>query len=297
MRAFFERRISPYLYVVPFFLVFAAFGLYPLVYTAWVSLHDWDPLGERTFIGLDNYTRLLGDDPRFWNALKNTFSIWFLGTVPQLMLALALAHTLNERLLRGKTLFRMALLVPNITSVLAVAIVFSSIFGRDYGIVNWLLESVGIERINWQSGRFASHVAIATMVTWRWTGYNTLIYLAAMQAVPVSLYEAARIDGASKWRQFIHVTVPQLRPTIVFTAIISTIGGMQTFAEPLIFGGTNGVEGGTSRQFQTLTLFLYEQGFRRFNFGYSAAIAWMLFLIIAVLAVINFAIVRKINDS
>ncbi|MEO1063675.1 MAG: sugar ABC transporter permease [Actinomycetota bacterium] len=292
-----RRRAEGYLYVAPFFLVFAVFGLYPLVYTGWVSLHDWDPLGDSTFIGLDNYERLLFDDPRFWNSVRNTLSIWVLSTVPQLIFALVLAQVLNERLLRGKTFFRMALLVPNITSVLAVAIVFTSIFGRDYGIVNWILESLGFERINWQAEKWSSHLAIATMVMWRWTGYNALIYLAGMQAIPRELYEAAMIDGASRWRQFVHVTVPQLRPTIIFTVIISTIGGMQIFAEPLVFGGDRGTEGGSGRQFQTMTLFLYEQGFRRFNFGYASAVAWLLVFLIAIFAVVNFFIVRRISTS
>ncbi len=296
-RRFYRRRLQPYVYIAPFFIVFAMFGLYPLVYTGWVSLHDWNPIGEHEWVGLDNYQRLLQDDPRFWNAVRNTLSIWAISTVPQLLMALGLAHILNERLLRGRTFFRMAVLVPNITSVLAVAIVFTSIFGRDYGVANWILELLGFERINWQAQKWSSHIAIAAMVAWRWTGYNALIYLAAMQAVPQQLYEAAAIDGASKWRQLVHVTIPQLRPTIIFTVIISTIGGMQIFAEPLVFGGDRGVEGGTGRQFQTLTLFLYEQGFRKFSFGYASAVAWLLMFMILFFAVINFFMVRRISDS
>ena len=228
IRRFHRRVVEPYLYIAPFFVVFGVFGLYPLIYTGWVSLHEWDPIGENTFVGLDNYQRLLQDDPRFWNSVRNTLSIWVVSTVPQLMMALVLAQLLNQRLLRGKTLFRMAVLVPNITSVLAVAIVFTSIFGRDYGIINWLLELAGFDRIDWRAGRWSSHLAISTMVSWRWTGYNALIYLAAMQAIPNQLYEAAMIDGATRWRQFLHVTIPQLRPTIIFTVIISTIGGCRS---------------------------------------------------------------------
>ena len=135
------------------------------------------------------------------------------------------------------------------------------------------------------------------MVSWRWTGYNALIYLAAMQAIPNQLYEAAMIDGATRWRQFLHVTIPQLRPTIIFTVIISTIGGLQIFAEPLVFGGDRGTEGGSGRQFQTMTLFLYEQGFRRFNFGYASAVAWLLMGLIALFALINYFVVRRISSS
>ena len=290
-----DVTLSPYLYIAPFFIVFAVFGFFPILYTGWVALHDWNPIGDRVFLGLDNFERLLFEDPRFWNATRNTFSIWILSTVPQLVVALGLAYVLNERFLKGRTFFRMSVLVPNITSVLAVAIVFSSIFGRDYGIANYLMDLVGLEPIEWQSRKLSSHIAISTMVMWRWTGYNALIYLAGMQAISRDLYEAAAIDGANRLRQFFHVTIPQLRPTIIFTVIVSTIGGMQIFAEPLIFGGAQqGTTGGTARQFQTLTLFLYEQGFRNFDFGYASAIAWLLFLFILVFSVVNFLLIRRI---
>ncbi|MGH2702969.1 MAG: carbohydrate ABC transporter permease, partial [Actinomycetota bacterium] len=236
-------------------------------------------------------------DPRFWNALGNTVSIWALSTFPQLALALMLAHVLNERVLRGKTFFRMSLLVPNVTSVVAVAIIFESIFGLHYGLANFVTEALGFDRINWQAGTLTSHIAIATMVTWRWMGYNALIYLAALQSVPRDLYEASAIDGAGRRQQFRHVTIPMLRPTIIFTLIVSTIGGLQIFAEPLLFATAPGVSGGSARQFQTLTLFLYEQSFRSFKFGYASAIAWVLFLVIVVAALVNYRFVRRIRSA
>jgi cellobiose transport system permease protein len=278
----------PYLFVAPFFVVFGVFGFFPLLYTVWVSLHEWSILrGDEGFVGLDNFARL-AVDPRFWNATFNTFSIWLLSTVPQLVLALVLAAVLNNQLLRWRTGFRMSVLVPNITSVVAVGVIFTQIFGRDFGLANALLELLGLERVDWQSGRWSSHLVVSWMVMWRWTGYNALIYLAAMQTIPRSLYESAQLDGAGRYRQLVSVTIPQLRPTIIFTVIVSTIGGLQIFAEPLIFGGQAGVQGGNDRQFQTLTLFLYEQGFRDGNFGYAAAIAWALFLLILVFSVINY---------
>ena len=290
-----RQSLVPYLYIAPFFLVFGVFGLFPLAYTAYISLFDWNPIGEQLFIGLDNYRALIAD-PRFWNAARNTLTIWLLSTVPQLFVALVLATVLNQAL-RLRTGLRMAVLVPNITSVIAVGVIFTQIFGRDYGMANWLLESVGLDRINWQAGTFSSQFVVASMVMWRWTGYNALIYLAAMQSIPKSLYESAEIDGAGRVRQFFAITIPQLRPTIIFTVIISTIGGLQVFAEPLVFGGQGGVTGGQSRQFQTLALFLYEQGFRNFQFGYGSAIAWALFLIITVLTVVNFLLTRRIASE
>jgi cellobiose transport system permease protein len=293
---FYGRRVEPYAYIAPFFIVFGLFGLAPILYTAWVSLHKWDPLGTQTFIGLDNYVRLYAD-PRFWNALFNTFSIWFLSTVPQLFLALVLANVLNSALLRLKTVFRMSMLIPNITSVVAVGIIFTSLFGRDYGFINWFIGLFGLPRIDWEAGTLSSHVALATMVMWRWTGYNALIYLAAMQSIPRELYEVASIDGAGRIRQFFTVTIPQLRNVIIFTVIVSTIGGMQIFAEPLVFGGLAGVTGGATRQFQTLSLFLYEQGFRNFSFGYAATIAWVLFMVILVFSLFNLLLTRRIKSD
>jgi cellobiose transport system permease protein len=289
-----DHRYSGYVYVAPFFIIFCAFGIFPILYTGFVSLHDWHIIGSHTWVGLDNFSTLF-NDPRFWTAFRNTLSIWVLSTVPQLCIALLLAHVLHNRLLRGKHFFRMALLVPNVTSVVAVAIVFESIFGLRFGIANSLLELVGLERINWQAGVLTSHLAVASMVMWRWTGYNALIYLAGMNAIPSDLYDAAAIDGANRWQQFRHVTIPMLRPTIIFTVIISTIYGLQVFAEPLLFAPGSNITGGAARQFSTLTLFMYEQSFRSFKLGYGSAVAWVLFLVIVVAALINLTITRRIR--
>ncbi|MEV4218727.1 sugar ABC transporter permease [Nonomuraea sp. NPDC049725] len=288
---------SPYLYIAPFFLLFGLVGMFPLLYTAYVSLTDWnllDPAHE--WVGLANYADLLADD-YFWNALVNTVSIWLLSTVPQLLAALFIAHMLNRRL-RARTLFRMGVLLPNVTSIVAVTIIFAQLFGRDFGMVNWALELVGLDPIDWQAGTLSSHVAISLIVIWRWTGYNALIYLAAMQTIPEDLYEAARLDGASQFTQFRRITVPMLRPTIIFTAVVSTIGGFQIIAEPLLFqAGTGNPTGGSDRQFQTVGLYLYEQGFSLYEFGYASAIAWTLCMIIVVMALVNFAITRRIRSS
>jgi cellobiose transport system permease protein len=291
----FDVKASPYFYISPFFVLFGLLGLFPLLYTAWVSLHDWSLLeDDHPFVGLENYTNLL-KDPFFWNALTNTASIWVLSTVPQLILALLLAHLLNNRL-RGETFWRTGLLLPNITSVVAVAIIFGQIFSRDYGIVNWILGLFGAGHIDWNAGTATSHVAISAMVIWRWTGYNALIYLAAMQAVPDSLHEAAKIDGASSLQRLVRITIPSIRPTIIFTVIVSTIGGLQILAEPLLFG-RGGLTGGSDRQFQTLALYLYENGFGHYDFGYASATAWMMFLIIALAAAVNFLFIRLIRRA
>ena len=288
-----DVRYAPYVYVLPFFVLFGLFGAFPLVYTVWVSLFDWDFLAEtHTWVGLDNYTRLFGDYT-FWNAVTNTAQILVLATVPQLALALLLAYALNQGV-RAATFWRMSALLPNITSVVAVTIVFGQLFGRDYGLVNWVLGLFDLGKVDWQAGEASSQIAIAVMIVWRWTGYTALIYLAAMQAVPRDLYAAASLDGASRFQQFRKITVPAIRPTIVFTVIISTIAGMQVIAEPLLFGGGS-LTGGSDRQFQTLSLYLYEVGFSRWEFGYASAAAWVMFALIVVVAGLNYLLVSRLR--
>jgi cellobiose transport system permease protein len=282
-----RRRLSQnrwgYAYVAPFFLVFGAFSLYPFLYTAWVSLHrtSLSDISGGEFVGLENYQNLLQSE-FFWNAARNTLTIGIIATVPQLCMALGLAHLLNYKL-RGRTFFRTVMLMPYATSIAAATLVFAQLFGRDYGLINTALEAVGLERIDWESGSWSSQVAIAVIVTWRWTGYNALIYLAAMQSIPSELYEAAEMDGASRWKQFLHVTIPSLRPTILFTIIVSTIGAVQLFGEPLLFAGDGTTSGGSRGQYQTLGLLMYQQGWRNFHIGQAATTAWTMFMIILVI--------------
>ncbi|MGN9776574.1 carbohydrate ABC transporter permease [Micromonospora sp. H33] len=287
-----DLRYSPYLYVAPFFVIFGIFGLYPMLRTAWMSLHDWNLIGDHTFTGLDNYAKLVTDE-YFWNATFNTFGIFLLSTIPQLLLALFLANLLNRTFLRARTLFRMAIFMPNVVSVAAVAIVFGMLFQRDFGVFNWLLGFVGVDPIDWDAERWSSWTAIASMVNWRWTGYNTLILLAGMQAIPRELYEAAALDGAGQWRQFWRITLPMLTPTFLFVVILSTIGGLQLFTEPLVFANGN-IIGGDQREFQTLTMYMYELGIENLNTaGYGAAVAWAMFLMIALMSLVNFLLVRR----
>lgn len=293
----FDVKGTPYLYIAPFFVVFGVFGLFPLIYTGYLSLTGWradTPGSEATFVGFRNYVTLW-HDPLFWNAVKNTIGIGLISTVPQLFFALGIAHLLNYRL-KGRTLFRMGVLLPNVTSVAAVTIIFVQLFGRDYGMINWLLGLVGVDPVDWQAGTLSSWVALSVIVTWRWTGYNALIYLASMQAIPFELYESAAIDGASRWRQFWSITVPMLRPTILFTVIVSTIGAMQLFGEPLLFNTSQTPStGGSQHQFQTLALYTYDQFWQKFKYGYGAAISWAMLGIIALFVVGNVLAARRMR--
>jgi cellobiose transport system permease protein len=288
-----DIKYSPYLYILPFFLLFGAFTLYTLVYTFWVSLHNWDLIdGDKGYVGFKNYAAML-QDSWFWTAVRNTFGIFILSTVPQLLIALFLAFLLNKRM-RFRTTIRMGILVPYVTSVAAVAIIFSQIFSRDAGLVNYGLHFFGVKAIDWRAHVWSSWAAIATMVNWRWIGYNTLIYLAAMQSISKDLYESASLDGASQFRQFRQITVPMLRPTIIFTVIVSIIGGMTLYAEPLLFNGsTTAIYGGTTRQSQTVTMYVIEQVFYRYHYGNGAAITWLLFLFILIISLIAVAFIGR----
>ncbi|MDX8035279.1 sugar ABC transporter permease [Lentzea sp. BCCO 10_0856] len=287
-----DAKVSPYLFVAPFFVLFGAVGLFPLLYTAYVSLFDWE-LGadEMPFIGLQNYATLFSDG-QFWNALFNTFSIFLLSSVPQVIIAVVLAALLSSNL-RARTAWRMGVLLPYVASLVALAIIFGNLFGPQYGMVNGILSAVGIPPIDWQADTLGSHVAIASMVNWRWTGYNALIVLAAMLAIPREVHEAATVDGAGPVRRFFSITLPMLKPTLIFVIVTSTIGGLQIFTEPKLYDPTSGSGGGAEHQYQTVVLYLYQSGFQQLDLGYASAIAWTLFLIVVGVAGLNFLLTRR----
>ncbi len=293
----FDVKASPYAYVAPFFLLFGLVGLFPLVYTFVVSFNDWDLLkGPGEWIGFDNYAAVL-TDRFFWNSIFNTVSIFILSAVPQLVAALLIAAVLDQNL-KAKTFWRMSVLLPYVVSPVAVTLIFSSVFNEQDGLANNLVNLLGVADIQWKHDVAASHLAIATMVNYRWTGYNALILLAAMQAVPRDLYESAALDGAGAVRRFVSITIPSIRPTLIFVVITATIGGLQIFTEPRLFDVSNaGGIGGSERQFQTTVLYLWEMAFFRRDFGEAAAIAWLLFLLIVAFALLNFLISRRIATT
>ena len=289
-----DVKLSPYLYISPFFILFAVTGLFPLVYTAWVSLHNWNLIGgQGKFTGLENYAFVVAQ-PYFWNAAGNTFSIFVLSSLPQVVIALVIAAVLDANL-RARTFWRMGVLVPFVVAPVAVGLIFNNLFADQFGLINEMLKAAGLGPVRWHSDSLSSHLAIATMVNFRWTGYNALIFLAAMQAIPRDVFEAATIDGAGRLRQFFSVTVPMLRPTVIFVVITSTIGGLQIFDEPRVFDQSG--LGGADRQWQTLTMYIWELGWGQRNFGRASAVAWLLFLIIVLIALLNFLITKRIASQ
>lgn len=291
-----DVKASPYLYIAPFFILFALIGLFPLAYTFVVSINDWNLLtGPGEWVGLDNYAAEMVD-PFFWNSLFNTMSIFLLSAIPQLIAATFFAAILDQNI-RSKTFWRMSVLLPYVVTPVAVTLIFSSAFDEKYGLINNLLTTFNIDPVAWKTDVFPSHIAIATMVNWRWTGYNALILLAAMQAVPRDVHESASLDGAGALRRFFSITLPSIRPTMIFVIITATIGGLQIFTEPKLFNATSATPGGPQRQYQTTVLYLWDLAFNRQNFGRASAVAWLLFLIIVLIGLINFMISQRIATT
>ena len=284
------ERLTPYGYVSPFFLLFGAFGLFPLVFTLWLSFFEYRLAGGTPqFRGLDNYVWLFTSDA-FYNALVNTLTIGLLSTVPQLLIALALAHQLNYSM-RLRNFFRVSMIIPYATSLVAATLVFGSIFSNSAGgLANVLIGFLGLDPVAWTNGKWTAQFAISVIVTWHWAGYNALIYLAGMQSIPQDLYEAAAIDGPNRWHQFLHVTLPGLRPTILFTIVVSTIGATQLFTEPFLFG--NGAGGGALGQYQVIAMYMYEVAFTFGRLGRASAIAMVLLVLVIALVLLNTGLAR-----
>ncbi|MFD2028069.1 carbohydrate ABC transporter permease [Promicromonospora aerolata] len=290
-----DVKLSPYLYISPFFILFAVTGLFPLAYTAFVSVHEWSLLGgQGEFVGLQNFADVLAH-PTFWKSLGNTLSIFVFSSVPQVIMAITIAALLDQNL-RSATFWRMGVLIPYVVAPVAVSIIFGRLFADQYGLINSLLNTIGLDSIAWHGDRIASHIAIASMVNYRWMGYNALIFLAAMQAVPRELYEAAVIDGAGRVRQFFSITVPQIRATIIFVVITSTIGGLQIFDEVRLFDPIG--LGGPDRNWMTTVVFLYDTAWgNQHSLGRASAVAWLLFLLIVLIGLANFLITRRISSA
>lgn len=297
-----DVKISPYLYISPFFILFAVFGAFPLFFNIVVAMHDWHRRsGMGDFVGFDNFTWVL-QQPLFWRSLENTISIFLLGGIPQLILALLIAAILDQNL-RARTFWRMSVLIPFVVMPVATSMIFGQVYGQ-FGILVPNLQAIGLftdSSSPFFQDRFLSHIAIGSMVVFRWTGYNALILLAAMQAVPRDLYEAATVDGAGRVRQFFSVTIPSIRPTLIFVILTMTIGGLEIFDEARLFdgGGTGGGNGGADNQWTTVMLYLFNLGFGEWQdrLGQAAAVGWIFAFIILLISLANFVLTRSISSS
>jgi cellobiose transport system permease protein len=282
-----RKYLPMYLSIAPFFIIYLCFGIAPVIFSLYLAFQRWDGIGQMNFIGLNNFAFAL-TDPIFGQAILNTFEIWIISTIPMLVLALLLAFLLNMRK-RSKFAYQVAYLLPNITSTVAIALIFGSFFGDQYGLINQMLGTMHLNTIGWLTDAWPMRWAVALITIWRWTGYNALIYMAGLQSIPSDFYEAARIDGANTWRTFYHITLPLLRPVILFTVISSTLGGMTLFTEPQILFGNNG---GVGNSGLTMSLYQYWQAFASFHYGFGAAVGWIMFFILVVFTFVNWKIVQ-----
>lgn len=280
---------APYIFIAPAVLLLVIFTIYPVLQSFILSFQEVKGV-TKTFVGLSNYTRLL-HDPVFYKSLLNTFQILIVQVPVMLFFALLIAVGLHSSLIKAKSFFRIAYFMPAITALVAASIVFMILLDENFGLVNYVLNLMGIESVRWLSNPFWAKVSIIALMTWRWTGYNMVIFLAGLQNIPKELYEAASIDGAGKVKQFFLITIPQLKPVFIFTVVMSTIGTLQLFDEPFILTG-----GGPNNATMTITLYLYQTGFKYFDFGYASAIAYALVIIIAVISWIQMKLVGDFDE-
>jgi multiple sugar transport system permease protein len=276
-------RWTPYVLLSPFVILFLVFGMFPLGFSLFLAFQSWEPtsgLSEMQFVGLENFIFALQDE-WFWKSLKNTAWLAIASGVPQHLVAIPLAvfiHTSFKRLRNGVV---GAYFLPYITSTVAIAIMFSSLFSTEFGLVNSTLNRLfGMDNIDWLGAPENIKPAISMIVFWRYVGFNVVLYLAALQTIPKDLYEAATMDGAGRIQQFFHITLPSLKPMIFFGVTLSIIGGLQLFEEPFILTGGRG---GSDQSGMTTAIYLYRMAFDFNDFGAASAMSWLLFVVVVVL--------------
>lgn len=280
-----EYRVA-YVYIAPFYILFAIFGLFPMVAGLVLSFFRWDGLGQMHFLGLGNYINLF-KDTLFWKALSNTLVIGIIAHIPILLGGLVLAYLLNSKLVKGQNIFKTIYFMPMVTSAVAITIIFQNLFGNNYGIINYFVTLMGEEPINWLGGDGQLiKVAVIIMFAWKWVGWNMVIYLAGMQGISNDIYEAAEIDGASHGKIVFSIVIPLLKPIILFTLIQSSIGMFNLFTEPFILTNSNW-SGGPNNGGLTLMTYLLSKAPQGGNaYGYASSIAYVITLMVIVISVV-----------
>lgn len=281
-----RNRIA-YAFLAPYLMIFAIFWLWPIISSFLISFQN-TRVNPWRFDPSLNWGRLVAD-PAFYNALYNTLIILIIQVPVMIALAVLMAVLLNSQLLKVRPLYRFAFFAPVVVGEVAYAAVFRLMFSADFGIINKLIGSVGLAPVSWFDDRIAAMALVIIAVTWRWAGYNAIIILAGLQSIPGDVYEAATLDKVSKTQQFFHITLPLLKPIILFCVVLSVIGTMQLFAEPFLITNRGGPGGGT----ETLGLLLYRQGFNSLNFGYASAIAYTIAALAVAISLINLFIARE----
>ncbi|URX63811.1 sugar ABC transporter permease [Luteibacter anthropi] len=269
---------AAWIFITPALVILGLFFLLPVIAALALSLTDYDlyalaDIRNLRFIALDNYWTLL-HRPLFWSALGHTVYFVVVGVPLSLLASLGAAMLLNSPLARFKPFFRTALFAPVVTTVVAVAVIWRYLFNTKYGLINYALDSIGMPTVDWLGDPHWAMPTIILFAVWKNFGYNMIIFMAGLQAIPGDLYEAARIDGASAWAQFRHITLPMLKPTMTMVSILTVSGYFQLFAEPYVM-----TEGGPLQSTTSVLYLMYEEGFKWWNLGSASAVAFILFAI------------------
>jgi lactose/L-arabinose transport system permease protein len=268
-----SKEMAPYVLLSPFLLIFIVFMIIPILNAFYISFTSAQG-SSSSWVGLENFKNVL-TDPLFWKSMGNTAIILIVQVPIMLILAVLTAVGLNAAYLRLRGVFRLIIFLPVLIDLVTYSIVFSLLFNDQYGVINYILGALGIDPINWLEDSFWAKITIIVALIWRWTGYNAIILLSGLQGIDKSLYESAEVDGAGKITQFFTITVPMLKPILLFCGILSTIGTLQLFTEPFLL--TNG---GPNNATQTPVMYIYQYGFQSFRFGYASAAAFVLTFIV-----------------
>lgn len=286
-----RRDRAFYVAIAPFFVIFLVFSIFPVAFSFYLGFNRWDGFSDPEFVGFSNYLQALRD-PVFQKAIWNTLYLWFWSTLTTVSLALGLAVLVNEYVLVGKTYFRMVFLLPLLVAPAIAAIILRVFFTSNGGLVNLLTGAVTgtPSYFDWLGSEAWIKPLVVLLVVWRWTGWHMIIFLAGLQSIPRDIYEAARMDGVGRWAIFSRITVPLLLPSLAFSIITATLGGLQMFDEPFVL--TQGT-GGTNNAATTLGMYLYATAFTQFNFGLGSAVSWYIFAAVVVFTVAYQAFIRR----
>ncbi|HYN87502.1 MAG TPA: sugar ABC transporter permease [Ardenticatenaceae bacterium] len=274
-----RRSAWAYVFISPFYILFAIFGLWPMLFSVYLSFTEWKGVGPLKFVGLQNFATLLRDRV-FWQSMQNGVILFFLYVPIMLFLALVLAVILNSGRVRGYRIFRTLIFMPFITNMVAAGFAFRILLTQQNGFVNIALGWLGVEPVPWLESIWGARVSLGLLITWAWLGYNMVIMMAGLQTIPRELTEAALVDGATPAAAFFRITIPLMRPVILFTAVTSTIGSFGLFAE--VAALTNG---GPMNATLTPLIRIYNAAFGNLRFGYASALAYTYFAIIFLLTI------------
>ncbi|WP_235561404.1 carbohydrate ABC transporter permease [Brevundimonas sp. Root1279] len=289
-----RRERAAWGFVAPALLAIAVFFAIPVFAALLLSLTDFDiyalaDLNNVRFIGLQNYERLFAN-PLFWGAMRNTGLFAVFGVPLSIAASLGAAVILNARVIKWRPMWRVMFFAPYVTTLVATAVLWNYLLHTRYGVINWAISSIGLQPVDWLGQPETSIPAILMFVVWKIFGYNMLIFLAVLQTVPDDLYEAARIDGAGPWARFRHVTLPAIAPTLLLVSIISVAGFFQLFAEPYVM-----TQGGPAQSTVTVLYFMYEEGFKWWNLGSASAVAFVLFICILAVTLVQLAVAKRVG--